>query len=113
MRRAPHKRHHFSMSPLGMFTQKVITHKALGVLEVHDEISIPGPPGNWILTRRRAVAINPADWQEVEEAPDPGAILGCDYACVVKAVGKDVMRYKIGDRVVVFVRGGKIVWFQT
>jgi NADPH:quinone reductase-like Zn-dependent oxidoreductase len=83
-----------------MSTQRAIIHKTAGVLELGDDAPIPGPlEDDWILIKTKAVALNPADWQEIEEAPSPGSIAGCDYAGVVEAVGKNLTQYKVGDRV--------------
>ncbi|KAJ0416301.1 chaperonin 10-like protein [Aspergillus carlsbadensis] len=54
-----------------------------------------------LLVRPVAIALNPTDWKSVSygRARD-GCIVGCDYAGVVKAVGKSVTKnWKPGDRV--------------
>jgi NADPH:quinone reductase-like Zn-dependent oxidoreductase len=65
---------------------------------------LPQLASNEILIRNAAIAINPLDWilQDVALLPwlDYPAILGSDVAGEVTAVGSDVERLKVGDRVV-------------
>lgn len=65
---------------------------------------------NHILIKTVAVALNPADWQTVEESFTPGtppALLGCDISGIVVAIGKGVTKsWNIGDRVASCVHGG-------
>lgn len=35
-----------------------------------------------------------------------GAILGCDFAGVVRGLGKEAKRFSIGDRIAAFIWGG-------
>ncbi|MCJ9669729.1 MULTISPECIES: zinc-binding alcohol dehydrogenase family protein [unclassified Neorhizobium] len=66
-------------------------------------IEAPQPGPNEILVRNRAIAINPVDWllQDTALFPwlDYPAILGSDVAGDVVAVGTNVVRFKVGDRV--------------
>lgn len=59
-------------------------------------------PGE-ILVRNAAIAINPLDWLLQENALLPWldypAVLGSDIAGEVAAIGADVTRFKVGDRV--------------
>jgi NADPH:quinone reductase-like Zn-dependent oxidoreductase len=77
--------------------------RAVGIpLEIGEvETPLPGPAE--ILVRNRAIAINPVDWilQESSIFPwlDYPTILGSDVAGDVVAVGSDVERFKVGDRV--------------
>lgn len=90
-----------------MSTQKAVVHVSEGVSECRSNVPLPKLPAeNWILVKTKAVALNPTDWKNIDRAAAPGAIAGCDYAGVVEEVGKDVSRYKVGDRVAGFVRGG-------
>lgn len=76
---------------------------AIGMPLEITEVATPIPGPNEILVRNRAVAINPVDWilQENPIFPwlDYPAILGSDVAGEVVAVGSDVDRFMIGDRV--------------
>lgn len=73
-------------------------------------IPIPTPGDDWILVKVRAVALNPTDWKHVDYAlAGPGSRVGCDYAGVIEQVGKNVTKFKKGDRVAGFVHG----WFVS
>ncbi|KAK9372451.1 chaperonin 10-like protein [Lipomyces chichibuensis] len=55
---------------------------------------------DYILVQTVAVALNPTDWKHIDFLSSPGALVGCDYAGIVKAVGPAVMKtFKEGDRV--------------
>ncbi|TGN67991.1 zinc-binding alcohol dehydrogenase family protein [Paracoccus liaowanqingii] len=64
---------------------------------------IATPEGTEILIRNAAIAINPLDWllQSGTSFPwlDMPTITGSDVAGVVAAIGPDVTRFAIGDRV--------------
>jgi NADPH:quinone reductase len=73
------------------------------------EVSQPVPKNKEILVRVLAAGVNPIDTKlrqrgtfYPEQMP---AILGCDGAGIVKAVGSDVQRFNIGDEVY-FCYGG-------
>lgn len=52
------------------------------------------------------MALNPTDWRHIDFVPCNGAIVGCDYAGIVEAVGPRVKKaFKKGDRVAGFVHG--------
>lgn len=90
-----------------MSTQKAVVHVSKGVSELKNDVPMPKLPGdNWLLVKTKAVALNPTDWKNIDNAPAPGAIAGCDYAGVVEEVGKGATHYKVGDRIAGFVRGG-------
>jgi len=78
-------------------------------------IPIPELRDDYILVKTIAVALNPTDWQTVDEASKPGTprlLLGCDFAGVVVEVGKDVTKnFKTGDRICGAVHGGKTFIF--
>ena len=63
----------------------------------------PKPSGSQVLVRVKAVSVNPIDTyirsgMYAAELPQP-FIVGCDLAGVVEAIGPDVVRLKVGDRV--------------
>lgn len=74
------------------------------------EINNPLPPQNTqLLVRLKAAGVNPIDTKLRERGtfyPDKmPAILGCDGAGVVEAVGSEVKRFQVGDEVF-FCNGG-------
>jgi NADPH2:quinone reductase len=78
------------------------------VLQVRD-LPTPTPNGRQLLVRLKAAGINPLDTKLrsrgtyfPERMP---AILGCDGAGIVEAVGPDVSSFKVGDAVY-FCNGG-------
>lgn len=67
------------------------------------ELPRPEPQGNQMLVKVGAVALNPVDTYIragtiAMELPRP-FIIGCDVAGTVEAVGPEVTRFKVGDRV--------------
>lgn len=68
------------------------------------EVDVRLPAANEIVIRNLAIAINPLDWilQDVALLPwlDYPTILGSDVAGEVAAVGSEVERFKVGDRVI-------------
>lgn len=80
-------------------------------------IPVPKLRDDYILVKTAAVAINPTDWQTLDEAFKPGttnALLGCDAAGVVVEVGKNVTRdFKPGDRIVSMAHGGLYIVFSS
>lgn len=79
------------------------------VLQLND-LPIPALPGaNYLRVQLKAAGINPIDTKIRKTAmfhPDKlPAILGCDGAGVVEAVGDAVTRFKVGDEVY-FCNGG-------
>jgi NADPH:quinone reductase-like Zn-dependent oxidoreductase len=62
------------------------------------------PAANEILIRNAAIAINPIDWLLQDDALLPWldypTILGSDVTGEIAAVGADVERFKVGDRVI-------------
>lgn len=67
---------------------------------------IPTLRDDYILVKNVAVGLNPTDWKHVAFLSPPGVLVGCDYAGVVEAVGKDVKKpFKKGDRICGFAHG--------
>src|SRR5262245_41842710 len=69
----------------------------------YGDVPKPHPTGSHVLVRTGAVAVNPIDTYlrngaNYWELPKP-FIIGCDLAGTVEAVGPQVKRFKIGDRV--------------
>ncbi|GAC1323251.1 MAG: zinc-binding alcohol dehydrogenase family protein [Collimonas sp.] len=66
------------------------------------QLDKPSPQGRDLLVEIKAIAVNPVDVKvrapkdTVEKTP---RVLGWDAAGVVRAVGPDVSRFKVGDRV--------------
>ncbi|KAF8865528.1 putative zinc-binding oxidoreductase ToxD [Acephala macrosclerotiorum] len=73
-------------------------------------IPIPRLRDSYILVKTIAVALNPTDWQTLNEKFRPGtthSLLGCDAAGIVVEVGSKVTkRFEKGDRVFGFSHGG-------
>jgi NADPH2:quinone reductase len=63
----------------------------------------PEPADREVRVRVVAVAANPCDWRRCDGKKFPGApypvVIGSDVAGIVDVVGKDVNRFKVGDRV--------------
>ena len=90
-----------------MATQRALVVKEKGAVEVKNDVPRPTVRDDYIIVKTKAVALNPTDWKAVHGGPEPGAIVGCDYAGVVEEIGSKVTTpFKIGDRVAGFVRGG-------
>lgn len=73
-------------------------------------VPIPRLQDDYILVKTVAVALNPTDWQTVDESFPPGtlrALLGCDAAGIVVEVGKKVTKeFQKGDRIAGIAHGG-------
>ncbi|KAF5867476.1 putative zinc-binding oxidoreductase protein [Botrytis fragariae] len=74
-------------------------------------IPIPRLRDGYIFVKTIAVAINPTDWQTVDEKSSPRTkgptLLGCDFAGIVVEVGKGVEKeWKKGDRIAGMAHGG-------
>jgi NADPH:quinone reductase-like Zn-dependent oxidoreductase len=92
-----------------MSTQKAVLHKSAGVAEIRSDVPLPKLRDDYILVKTKALALNPTDWKSLAGRPSPGAIVGCDYAGIVEAVGAKVTTpFKVGDRVAGFVKGGTV-----
>jgi NADPH:quinone reductase-like Zn-dependent oxidoreductase len=73
-------------------------------------IPIPKLRDGYLLVKTAAVALNPTDWQTVDEENPPSTpplLLGCDAAGVVVEVGKGINKpWKKGDRIACIAHGG-------
>ena len=76
-------------------------------------IPIPKLRDDYILVKTVAVALNPADWQTLDEAFPPRktkTLLGCDFSGIVVEVGKNVTKdFKKGDRIAGGSHGGEFL----
>lgn len=68
------------------------------------DVDLPAPQaqGHNLLVEVKAIAVNPVDHkirQGVQPEPGQWKVLGWDAAGVVRAVGEQVTRFKVGDRV--------------
>ncbi|MFO1250245.1 MAG: zinc-binding alcohol dehydrogenase family protein [Inhella sp.] len=68
------------------------------------DVDLPAPEahGHDLLVEVKAIAVNPVDHkirQGVQPEPGQWKVLGWDAAGVVRAVGEQVTRFKVGDRV--------------
>ncbi|ETS82458.1 Protein TOXD [Pestalotiopsis fici W106-1] len=90
------------------------TQKAIIVTSPHQEglvtdRPIPSLRDDYVLIKTVCVALNPTDWKHIKFLAPPGCLIGCDYSGTVEAVGKNVTKFKKGDRVCGFVHGGNAV----
>ena len=96
---------HFTMS----FQNRGLVKTAVGKAAIKP-VPIPRLRDEYILVKTVAVALNPTDWQTVDEKFKPGttySLLGCDAAGIVVEVGSKVTKnFKKGDRITGFSHGG-------
>ncbi|KAJ6118232.1 hypothetical protein N7471_013699 [Penicillium samsonianum] len=91
------------------------TQKAIIVIEPKKEGLVTDRPiptlrDDYILVKTVSVGVNPTDWKHVAFLSPPGVLVGCDYAGVVEAVGKNVRKpFKKGDRICGFTHGANAV----
>ncbi|KAH8426388.1 zinc-binding alcohol dehydrogenase family protein [Aspergillus melleus] len=96
-----------------MSTQKAVVITTPKHADLVTDHAIPVLRDDYILVKTVAVALNPTDWKHVAFLAPPGPVVGCDYAGVVEAVGKDVTKpFKKGDRVSGFVHGSNAVYHE-
>jgi NADPH:quinone reductase-like Zn-dependent oxidoreductase len=89
-----------------MSTQNAIVITGPQKAELVTNRSIPILRDNCLLVKTIAVGLNPTDWKTISRSPPPGVTVGCDFAGIVEAVGKDVKKqWKKGDRVCGFSHG--------
>ncbi|KAJ5280553.1 Protein TOXD [Penicillium angulare] len=83
-----------------MAVQKAIVIQAPGVATVVNDRPIPTLSDDSILVKNVSVGLNPTDWKHIDGYNAVGTTVGCDFAGVIEAVGKDVKKsWKKGDRV--------------
>jgi NADPH:quinone reductase-like Zn-dependent oxidoreductase len=71
------------------------------------QIPIPKLRDDYIIVKTIAVALNPTDWQKLDEPFEPGTLMGTDAAGIVVEVGKNVTKaFRKGDRVAGVAHGG-------
>ncbi len=96
----------------GAVTMKAVVNRCYGPPEVLtlEDIEKPSPGDDEVLVKVHAAAVNPYDWHGMRGSPyimrlgaglgSPKQIrFGADFAGTVEAVGKDVTKFKPGDRV--------------
>ena len=104
------------MVPLEMKAAVYTAYGGPEVVQIAD-VPTPTPKDDEVLVRVRAVALNPLDWRVMRGSPyifrkmyggfrGPSLRPGRDVAGDVEAVGKNVTRFKAGDAVFGFCRGG-------
>ncbi|KAI9891083.1 MAG: hypothetical protein M1814_003282 [Vezdaea aestivalis] len=72
--------------------------------------ALPKLRDDYILVRTYSVALNPTDWKHLHGSPNPGCLLGCDYAGTVVSVGSKVTKpFKAGDSIAGFAHGCNFV----
>ncbi|KAI8628965.1 alcohol dehydrogenase GroES-like domain-containing protein [Xylariaceae sp. FL1651] len=72
---------------------------APGGYELAHDVNIPSPNPGMMLCKVAAVAVTPVDAKMADYSPSQGSIGGCDFAGEIVEVGRDVTRFKPGDRV--------------
>lgn len=85
--------------------QTAIIADSLGTLVVSDSVPIPAIDPDMVLVKNQAVAVNPVDVKSADNLAQPGATSGFDFAGIVIAIGSQVSRVAIGDRVCGSVHG--------
>jgi NADPH:quinone reductase-like Zn-dependent oxidoreductase len=77
-----------------------------GVAAVQD-LPFPELRDDYLLVKTKVIALNPADWQAINEDAGVGCLVGVDYSGSVMKVGKDVKKeWKVGDRIAGIAHGG-------
>ncbi|KAJ5819951.1 hypothetical protein N7474_005542 [Penicillium riverlandense] len=93
-----------------MPTQKAIVVTEPKKADLVTDRAIPTLRDDYLLLKNVSVGLNPTDWKHVAFLAPPGVLVGCDYAGVVEAVGKDVhKKFSKGDRVAGFAHGANSV----
>ncbi|KAJ3168787.1 hypothetical protein HDU87_000912 [Geranomyces variabilis] len=94
-------------------TQKAVVIESEGTAVLVSDRSIPNLRDDFVLVRNIAVALNPTDWKHIDWSASPGALVGCDCAGIVEAVGNNLTRpYKKGDRISGGVHGSNALEHQ-
>jgi NADPH:quinone reductase-like Zn-dependent oxidoreductase len=88
---------------------------AQGIASV-TQLPIPNLRDDYIIIKPVAVALNPTDWQNLDEPFKVGqkaTLMGCDAAGIVVEVGKDVAKsFRKGDRVAGMAHGGMLFYVR-
>ncbi|KAM0425066.1 hypothetical protein ACHAPT_009625 [Fusarium lateritium] len=92
------------------------TRKALVIRETHGKLSLvqeqllmPRPGPNQALVKVSTAAQNPTDVLCFDNNIfGNGAVLGCDFAGTVEALGSNVTRLKVGDTIAGLIWGGEV-----
>jgi len=93
-----------------MSTQKAIIVTEPKTAGLVTDRPVPTLRDDYVLVKTVSVGLNPTDWKHIEFLAPPGVLIGCDYAGIVEAVGKDVKKpWKKGDRICGFAHGGNAV----
>ena len=91
-------------------TQKAIVIHGPKDARLVTDRAIPQLREGYMLVKTAAVARNPTDWKHIDSLPTAGALVGCDYAGTVEAVGAGVTKpFRKGDRVAGFAHGADAV----
>jgi NADPH:quinone reductase-like Zn-dependent oxidoreductase len=93
-------------------TMKAVVYRCYGGPEVleYADVAMPVPAEDEVLVKIRAAGVNPLDWHYMRGSPfvmrlmvgigaPNDSAMGRDFAGVVEAVGENVTRFKVGDRV--------------
>ncbi|OGM47369.1 protein TOXD [Aspergillus bombycis] len=93
-----------------MASQKAVVITSPKHAQVVGDRAIPKLRDDSILVKTVSVALNPTDWKHIDFLAPAGVLIGCDYAGIVEAVGKNVKKSFIkGDRICGFVHGSNAV----
>eukprot|EP00043_Microstomoeca_roanoka_P027376 m.14353 g.14353 ORF g.14353 m.14353 type:complete len:333 (-) comp7590_c0_seq1:359-1357(-) len=74
-------------------------------LQVKHDLPKPDVGPNDVLIQVKAAGLNPVDWKMAKSGvfvSDLPMVLGCDAGGIVKQVGSNVKRFKVGDEVAAF-----------
>src|SRR5436190_13082209 len=100
-------------SPPLPVTQKAIIQGNGGEIVISENVALPQLEPDQVLVKTVAVALNPTDHKTHSNFPSPGAIMGCDFAGRVVAVGTKVVNLRIGDQVCGAVHGSNLIDHET
>ncbi|KAF5856755.1 hypothetical protein ETB97_006744 [Aspergillus alliaceus] len=93
-----------------MTTQKAVIITEPKKIGLVTDWPIPCLREDYILVRTVSVSLNPTDRKHIVFLSPSGVLVGCDYADIVEATGKDIKKlFKKGDRVCGFTHGANSV----
>ena len=79
---------------------KAVKSVSVGHAQVIDNVPLPKVLPEYVLVQVTHVAVNPADYADLEMVFIPDATIGCDYCGVVLEIGSAVVKkWKKGDRI--------------